>query len=103
MTASWRSIVERGNNSDDIDRAMQRSGNLVVVDVERAGRRLRLKIAPRVLTRSEAQEYAEEYTARSRRVLGIVEQRFTSSRYRRERRLYSAAHPTGPAGASSLR
>jgi membrane-associated protease RseP (regulator of RpoE activity) len=60
------------NNSDDIDREMQRSGNLVVVDVERAGRRLRLKIAPRALTRSEA----EEYTARSRRVLGIVEQRF---------------------------
>jgi len=60
------------NNSDDIDREMQRSGNLVVVDVERAGRRLRLKIAPRALTRSEA----EEYTARSRRVLGVVEQRF---------------------------
>ena len=64
------------NNSDDIDRAMQRSGHLVVIDVERAGRRLRLKIAPRALTPSEAQEYAEEYTARSRRVLGIVEQRF---------------------------
>lgn len=66
------------NNSDDIDRAMQRSGHLV--DVERAGRRLRLKIAPRALTPSEAQEYAQEYaeehTVRSRRVLGIVEQRF---------------------------
>jgi membrane-associated protease RseP (regulator of RpoE activity) len=60
------------SNIDDIDREMQRSGNLVVVDVERAGRRMRLKIAPRALTRSEA----EEYTARSRRVLGIVEQRF---------------------------
>ena len=60
------------NNSDDIDRAMQRSGHLVVIDVERAGRRLRLKIAPRALTPSEAQEY----TVRSRRMLGIVEQRF---------------------------
>jgi membrane-associated protease RseP (regulator of RpoE activity) len=60
------------NNLDDIDREMQRSGNLVVVDVERAGRRMRLKIAPRALTPSEA----EEYTAHSRRVLGIVEQRF---------------------------
>jgi C-terminal processing protease CtpA/Prc len=64
------------NSSDDIDREMQRNGNPVVVDAERAGRRLRLKIAPRALTRSEAQEYTEEYTARSRRVLGIVEQRF---------------------------
>jgi membrane-associated protease RseP (regulator of RpoE activity) len=58
------------NNSDDIDRAMQRSGHLVVV--ERVGHRLRLKIAPRALTPSEAQEY----TVRSRRMLGIVEQRF---------------------------
>ena len=65
------------SNIDDIDREMQRSGNAVVVDVERAGRRTRLTIVPRALTRSEAQEYAEEYTARSRRVLGIVEQRFT--------------------------
>ena len=64
------------NNLDDIDREMQRSGNLVVVDVERAGRRMRLKIAPRAPTRSQAQEYAQEYTVRSRRVLGIVEQRF---------------------------
>jgi membrane-associated protease RseP (regulator of RpoE activity) len=68
------------NNSADIDRAMQRSGHLVVVDVERAGRHLRLKIAPRALTPSEAQqytqEYAEEHTVRSRRVLGVVEQRF---------------------------
>jgi C-terminal processing protease CtpA/Prc len=66
------------SNIDDIDREMQRGGNAVVVDVERAGRRMRLKIVPRALTRSEAQEYAEEYaeeyTARSRRVLGIVEQ-----------------------------
>ena len=58
---------------DDIDREMRRGGNLVVVDVERAGRRMRLRIAPRALTPSEA----EEYTAHSRRVLGVVEQRFT--------------------------
>jgi membrane-associated protease RseP (regulator of RpoE activity) len=61
------------NNSDDIDREMQRGGNLVVIDVERAGRRMRLKIAPRTLTRSQA----EEYIVRSRRVLGVVERRFT--------------------------
>ena len=60
------------SNIDDIDREMQRGGNAVVVDVERAGRRMRLRIAPRALTPSEA----EEFTARSRRVLGIVEQRF---------------------------
>jgi membrane-associated protease RseP (regulator of RpoE activity) len=59
------------SNIDDIDREMQRGGNAVVVDVERAGRRMRLTIVPRALTRSEA----EEYTARSRRVLGVVEQR----------------------------
>ena len=64
------------SNIDDIDREMQRGGNAVVVDVERAGRRMRLTIVPRALTRSEAQEYAEEYTARSRRVLGVVEQQF---------------------------
>ena len=62
------------NSADDIDREMQRGGNSVVVHVERAGRRLLLRIAPRALTRSEA----EEYVARSRRVLGIVhtERRF---------------------------
>jgi hypothetical protein len=60
------------SNINDIDGEMQRCGNLVVVDVERAGRRMRLRIAPRALTPSEA----GEYTARSRRVLGIVEQRF---------------------------
>ena len=56
------------NSSDDLDREVQRSRNLVVLDVERRGRHLRLRIAPRALTRSEAQEYI----ARSRRVLGIV-------------------------------
>jgi C-terminal processing protease CtpA/Prc len=65
------------SNIDDIDRGMQRGGNPVVVDVERAGRRMHLRIAPRALTPSEAQEYTEEYTARSRRALGIVERRFT--------------------------
>ena len=60
------------SNIDDIDREMLRGGNAVVVDVERAGRRMRLTIVPRALTRSEA----EEYTAHSRRVIGVVEQRF---------------------------
>jgi len=57
------------SNTDDLDRQVQRSGRFVVVDIERAGRRLRLRIAPRALTRSEA----DAYVARSRRVLGIVQ------------------------------
>jgi len=56
------------NNLDDLDREIQRSGNSVVVDINRAGRRMRLGIAPRALTRSEA----GEYIPRSRRILGIV-------------------------------
>jgi membrane-associated protease RseP (regulator of RpoE activity) len=64
MTINGRAV----NGTDDIDREMQHSGNLVVVDIERAGRHLRLGVAPRALTRSEA----EQYTQRSRRVLGVV-------------------------------
>ncbi len=64
MTIDGRAV----NSAADIDREMQRGGNSVVVKVERAGRRLLLRIAPRTLTRSEA----EAYLARSRRVLGIV-------------------------------
>jgi regulator of sigma E protease len=56
------------NNSDDLDRELQRGGNPVVVHIERAGNALRLRIAPRALTRAEA----EQYLARSPRVLGIV-------------------------------
>jgi C-terminal processing protease CtpA/Prc len=70
MTINGRAV----NSTDDIDREMQHSGNSVVVDIERAGRHLRLGVAPRALTRSEA----EQYTERSRRVLGVVhtERRF---------------------------
>ena len=56
------------NNSDDLDRELRRGGNAVVVQIERAGRALRLRIAPRAPTRAEA----EQYVARSPRVLGIV-------------------------------
>lgn len=56
------------NDSDDLDRELQRGGNAVVVQIERGGHALRLRIAPRALTRAEA----EQYVARSPRVLGIV-------------------------------
>jgi membrane-associated protease RseP (regulator of RpoE activity) len=56
------------NNPDDLDRELRRGGNAVVVQIERAGRALRLRIAPRAPTRAEA----EQYVARSPRVLGIV-------------------------------
>ena len=56
------------NGPGDYDREMLRSRGLVVVQIERAGRALRLRIAPRAPTRSEA----EAYVARSQRVLGIV-------------------------------
>jgi membrane-associated protease RseP (regulator of RpoE activity) len=56
------------NNSDDLDREIERGGNSLVVQIERAGHALRLRIAPRALTQAEA----EQYVARSPRVLGIV-------------------------------
>jgi len=56
------------SNGEDLDRAMERSGRAVIVRVERAGRHLRLRIAPRAVTRAEA----DEYVAPHRRVLGIV-------------------------------